>query len=383
MKVSLLFLLFLQCSILFAQNTIKRLDDSKISSTRLTKKMQHLVDSAHIVGLSMVIINNNKIVYENTFGTKDKRTHEKLDNQTVMYAASLTKPLFAYAFLQLIDQKIFNLDTPVYRYLKKPVAEYDKWKDLANEPNFNKITARMLLSHSSGLPVVRFIYGNRLTLLAPPGEKFYYSNEGMNLLGFVVEEYTGKTLETIIKESVYDKLNMTQTGMVWHPEFDKNFAFGYDMKGELIGAEKRTSARAAGSMVTTAHDYAQFIMQTIKQAGLSQNLYKQMLAPQIYLKNLRGFGPARDSLTTQNDAIKLAWGLGWGMFQSKHGQAYFHAGNSEGWKNYCVVYPNKKMAVIILSNSDKIEAQFGKIIHMAIKDNQSPMQWLGIHDDKQ
>ena len=378
MKIRVLICLLFTIAISFAQSSVKRLDGSTISANDSTREISQIAETAKIAGLSLIVINNNKIIYENYFGTKDIRTQLKPDRQTIFYAASFTKPLFTYAFLKLVDKKVFDLDKPIYQYLKKSISEYPKWADLAKEKDFNKITPRMILSHSSGLPSIR---DSVLKLSAKPAEKFYYSNEGMNLLGFVTSEYLGKKLEDIVKDSVFDPLNMKRTAMVWNKSFEDNYAYGYNSKGESEGAQKRESARAAGSMVTTVHDYAQFMMAVLEQKGLTKKLFNAMFKPQILIKSSRGFGPAKDTLTTKNDDIHLGWGLGWGIFQTNAGKAFFHSGNIEGWKNYCVAYPEKKMAVIILSNSDNADPQFGKIINTTIKDTQSPLEWLGCYDN--
>lgn len=82
----------------------------------------------------------------------------------------------------------------------------------------------------------------------------------MNLLGLIVEEHTGQKLETLVDELVFAPLGMKRSGMIWRKEFEDAYAFGYDKNQTLIGAQKRTSSRAVGSMVTTAADYAQFVM---------------------------------------------------------------------------------------------------------------------------
>jgi CubicO group peptidase (beta-lactamase class C family) len=223
-------------------------------------KLAKIVDSAKIAGLSVVVINDDRIAYQNYFGVRDTRTNAKPDANTVFYAASFTKPLFAYAFLKLVEKRIFDLDKPVYTYLKKPIGEYERFKDLAGEKDFEKITARMILSHSSGLPILRGFYNDKLILIVPPQTRFYYSNEGMNLLGLIVEEHTGQKLETLVDGLVFAPLGMKRSGMIWRKEFEDNYAFGHDKNQTLIGAQKRTSSRAAGSMVTTAADYALFVM---------------------------------------------------------------------------------------------------------------------------
>ncbi len=365
-----------------SSNQIRRIDNSKISAEKLTADMQQIVGDAKITGLSVVIINDNRIVYQNSFGVKDKRTNQKNDAETVFYAASFTKPLFSYAFLKLVEKKIFDLDKPIYTYLKKPIGEYEKWKDLAGEKNFQKITARMILSHSSGLPILRQFYNDKLSIIAAPKTRFYYSNEAMNLLGFIVEEYTNRKLEDSVKEMVFEPLGMKRSGMIWRKDFDDNFAFGYDKNETLIGAQKRTSSRAAGSMVTTGADYARFVIAMMKQEGLSKKSFKEMLTPQIEVASERGFGPLRDRFNNKYKNTKLSWGLGWGLFETTDGKAFFHGGHTEGWQNYCVVYPKKKTAVILMSNSDNFEAVADKILNLTIKDTESPLEWSGYFDKK-
>ncbi len=365
---------------LFAQNAtkVKQLNGQSVSTEALQKRITHLVDSAKIAGLQVAIINGNKIVWTSSFGFKDIENQKPLNDSTVMYAASLTKPVSAYVFLRLVDRGIFKLDQPIRSYLKKPIGEYPKWKDLADDTiSFNRITPRMLLAHSSGLPVLRQLYGNKTNLIAKPGEKFYYSNEGINLLGFMIEEYTGKTLEVIAREEVFGPLNMQRTSMIWEKPFENNFSYAYFKDGKKYGSERRQSSRAAGSMTTTASDYARFYMQLMTNKGLSKVNLQQMLSPQIAVTSQRGFGSLRDSLTHENDAIKLAWGLGIGLFQSPYGKGFFHTGHGEANQNYAVAFPEKGIAVVLLSNSENFERVSAQIVKACIGDTYSPFKWLG------
>ena len=365
---------------LFAQNAtkVKHLNGQSVSTVALQKSITHLVDSAKIAGLQVAIINNNKIVWTSSFGFKDLENQKALNDSTAMYAASLTKPVSAYIFLRLVDRGIFKLDQPMHTYLKKPIGEYPKWKDLADDTiSFNRITPRMLLAHKSGLPVLRQLYGNKTNLIAKPGEKFYYSNEGINLLGFMVEEYTGKTLEVIAKEEVFGALDMQHTSMIWEKPFESNFSYAYFKDGKKYGSERRQSSRAAGSMTTTASDYARFYIQLMSGKGLSKANLLQMLSPQIAVTSQRGFGSLRDSLTHENDAIKLAWGLGIGLFQSPYGKGFFHTGHGDANQNYAVAFPKKGIAVVLLSNSENFERASAQIVKACIGDTYSPFKWLG------
>ncbi len=365
------------------QETIKKLDGSLLAADALTAKLASIVDTARITGLSMLIISDQKVAYQKFFGTKTKKTNEPFDTETVSYAASLTKPLFSFLFLKLVDEDVFELDKPVYTYLKKPIREYEKWADLAlQEDEFKKITPRMILSHSSGLPILRFLEKDeKLRIVSAPGTFFRYSNEGMNLLGFVVEEHTGRSLDALCKQYIFDPLSMKRTGMVWHKEFDNDFSMGHDAKGEVIGAQKRTSARAAGSMVTSLSDYASFVLSVMKKQGLSEKLYAEMMSPQISVTSRRQAGPLRDSVLTAPDPTHSAWGLGWALHQSPYGQAFRHGGHADGWQNFCVVYPSENIGIIILSNSDNFERVADKILDLSIGDKYSPFDWMGYRDN--
>lgn len=364
----------------FSQNTtrIRQLNGQQVSAVSLQNRLEQLVDSARIAGLQVAIINGNKTVWTCSFGYKDIENKLTLNNSTVMYAASLTKPVCGYIFLRLVDKGIFSLDRPVHTYLKKPIGEYPKWKDLADDTAaFNKITPRMLLSHSAGLPVLRQLYGNKTNLIAPPGEKFYYSNEGINLVGFMMEEYTGRKLEDIAREEVFGPLHMPRTSMIWERSFEDNFSFAYFKNGEKYGSERRETSRAAGSMTTTASDYAKFFINLMAQKGLKKLSYQQLLSPQIKVTSKRGFGPLKDSVTQENDAIKLSWGLGIGLFQSPYGKGFFHTGHGDANQNYAVAFPEKGIAVVLLSNSENFEQINSLIVKECIGDTYSPLKWLG------
>ncbi|WP_182953464.1 serine hydrolase domain-containing protein [Pedobacter gandavensis] len=377
-------ILLIACSLIFtvsdAQQAkkIKQLNGRSIPTAVLIARLNHILDSAKVTGLQLAIINHNKTVWSHSFGLKDVERQVPLNDSTVMYAASLTKVVFSYLFLRLVDQGGFDLDKPIHSYLKLPIAEYPKWKDLAEDTAaFNKITPRMILSHSSGMPVLRSIYQNSPRLIAKPGEKFYYSNEGMNLLGFIVEEYTGKGLNVLAKEEVFTPLQMKYTSMIWEPEFEKNFSFAYFKDGKKYGSERRSSSRGAGSMTTTASDYARFIANLMNKKGLSKRCYEEMLSPQIRVLSQRGFGPKKDSLTTDNDQMNLSWGLGTGLFKSIQGPAFFHTGQGEANQNYFVAFPNKGISVVLLSNSENFDGVSNAILEACIADRYSPLAWLG------
>lgn len=360
-----------------AQNAqlITQLNGKTIKPQNLSTDLQQIVDTGHITGLSVAIIQNAQTVYAHTFGFKNLEKQEKMDTNTVIYAGSFTKPFFSALFLQLVDKGIFELDKPIVQYLKRPIETYPKWQTLAHEKDLNKITARMILSHSSGMPILRYIYGDSLYLIAKPGEKFYYSNEAYNFLGFIVEEFTVKTLDNWAKELIFGPLGMQHSGLVWHPEFKANHATGHDPDGKVLGVQVKETAKGAGSLVTTASDYGKFLTALFNKQFLSENLTNEMLKPHIKITSKRGFGPLRDTLSNQFTAMNFSCTLGMKCFDTPYGKAYAHGCHLEGWQSYWVVFPQKNTTLILMSNSDNLEKNIYNLLEKTIGDVYSPMEW--------
>ena len=149
-----------------------------------------------------------------------------------------------------------------------------------------------------------------------------------------------------------------------------------DSRGVTIQSQ---SARpdAAGSLVTTAGDYARFLAGILNAGGQQKTTVNEMLRSQIAIEYKRMFGPDAWTTTDENQAIHLAWGLGWGRFDTPAGRAFFHTGHSIGWQNYTVTYFDKGIGIVLLSNSDNFESVAEEIARKAIGDIYSPFDWLG------
>src|SRR5262245_33090083 len=159
--------------------TIKRLDGSAIAPSEIDATVSRLMKAAEVTGVSIAILNDGKISYLKSYGVRDKEKSLPLTDESLMTAASFTKVAFAYLVMQLIEEKTIDLDQPVYKYLPKPLAEYRAYTDLAGDPRANRITARMLLSHTSGFPNWRAFEDDRkLKIHFEPGSRYAYSGEG-------------------------------------------------------------------------------------------------------------------------------------------------------------------------------------------------------------
>jgi CubicO group peptidase (beta-lactamase class C family) len=278
----------------------------------------------------------------------------------------------------LAEEGAIDLDKPLQAYLSKPLPEYPAYADLAGDDRYQQITARMVLSHSTGFPNWRQLEPDgRLKFLFAPGTRHNYSGEGIALLQMVVEEITGRDLETLARARVFEPLGMTRTSYVWQEAFDANAARPHDEFGRPKSLPRRTKPDAAGSMVTTAGDCARLLAAILDATGQREATVDEMLRSQIAISYEQMFGPGAWQDTNKYQGIHLAWGLGWGRFDTEHGRAFFHTGHDFGYQNYTVTYADRGIGVVLLSNSDNFESVAREIAGKAIGDRYSPFDWLG------
>jgi CubicO group peptidase (beta-lactamase class C family) len=359
-------------------NTIKRLDTSTISSAEIDRTVSRLMQAARVTGLSIAILNDSKIAYVKSFGLRNKEERKALTEQTVMYGASFTKAVFAYFVMQLVEEGVLDLDKPIYQYLEKPLPEYEKYKDLVSDDRYKLITARMLLSHTGGFPNFRWLNADeKLDIKFTPGTRYAYSGEGMNLLQFVIEAITSRSIGEQMRERIFKPFGMTRTSMTWEERFKDNYAIGYDEKEKPLGHKQRSSARAAGSMDTTILDYAKFMQAVMQGEALSSPYQREMLTPQIQIYSKYQFPTLSTEITQENRTIQLSYGLGWGLFRTPFGKAFFKEGHDDGWENHSVCFPDQKIAIIFMANSSNGDSIFKELLETLIQDSYTPWRWEG------
>ena len=109
---------------------ITRLDGSKISVPEIDQTVKRIMDAANVQGLSLAVLNNNKPVFIRSYGFKNKPRNTLLDTSTIMYGASFSKAVFGWLVMKLVEDKIIDLDKPLYQYLGKPIPGYEYFSDL-------------------------------------------------------------------------------------------------------------------------------------------------------------------------------------------------------------------------------------------------------------
>ena len=180
-----------------------------------------------------------------------------------------------------------------------------------------------------------------------------------------------------MQQYVFQPLGMTRTSMVWQDRFNADFANEYDAYGRSLGPDKRTEADAAGSMQTTVSDFARFLQAVLDGKGLRPEDREAMLGPQIQITSKHEFPTFNEETTDENKSIRLSYGLGWGLYWTPYGKAFFKEGHSDGEMNYTVCFDTKKTGIIIMTNSANGEGIYKELLENVLRNNFTPIEWEG------
>ena len=318
----------------------------------LEKTIPALMETAGIPGMSIALIRDGEVVWSQGLGIKNAKTGEPVADNTVFEAASLTKPFFAGLVMKFVEDGKLDLDRTLISYapedyIVKSFVRHPLDKEGFRRDRFNKITARMVLSHSSGLP-----HGEPrmpLPIFFEPGEKYKYSAEGYEYLQRIVEHLAGEPLHEIMRKMMIEPLGMKDSSMVWREAYETQAAVGHDSLAVTRGEfRKRTEAHAAASLYTTAADYARYVAALMTGRFLKPDTVGKMLRPQIEVDK------------------NVSWSLGFGLQRTPNGRAFWQWGDYGIFRNYVVAYPEKKIGVVYLTNSQNGLSIGQEILDLAI-----------------
>jgi carboxyl-terminal processing protease len=332
---------------------------------RLEKSIPPLMREGEVPGLAVALVRNGELAWGRGFGVKSVMTDEPVDDDTVFEAASLSKPVFAYAVLKLVDAGNFDLDKPLNQYLP---GNYD----VGDDPRLGQITARRVLSHTTGFPNWR---SGALTIHFTPGERVSYSGEGFVYLSRVVEHVTGEKFNDFMKRTVFKPLGMTSSSYVWQESYDALKVFSHNTRGEAVSQKKMPPgvANAAASLHTTARDYGRFVAAMLKGVGLKPETRRLMLSPQ---SQAREGGATTINRPQAKPFAEVFWGLGWGLQTTRDGLSFFHWGDNGNCKAYVVAFDKEKMGVVIFANSVYGLSIAHEIVAEAVGGEQPALAWL-------
>ena len=278
-----------------------------------------------VTGLQFVWIDKDKTT-SYSLGTAFTGVKQKVNATTLFQAASLSKVVLAYICMQLVAEKKIALDTPLHRYF-----EYSRMKD---DPNSKKITARMVLNHTTGWPnwaqnPLQKAWGtSTLKTQFEPGTKWSYSGEGFVFLQLAIQSILKKDFQAIATERVFKPLGMKNSSFIWEERFAETATYGFNSKNEPTERGEFFLPNAAFSLLTTATDYSLFL----------KALLKKQLSTLL-----------TNEVTT--NAKHLFWGLGVGIQKNELGKIAWHWGDNGDYKTFFMVNPEKEQIMVCLTNS--------------------------------
>jgi CubicO group peptidase (beta-lactamase class C family) len=360
------------------QHPVTTLDGRRLSPESVERTITEAMARERVTGLAVAIINRGEVVYLRAFGEKNATTHERLTTGSTMYAASFTKTMFAHLVMQLVDDRVLDLDRPVVQYVPR-LDTVAKWAEMTSDPRHAKITPRMLMAHTSGFSNFRFMNpGEKLLINFEPGARYAYSGEGLNFLQYVIEQITGTSLTALMRDRVFRPLGMTRTSMVWDSTFAADVAMGHDTSGAMVGHSKRSSPRAAGSADTDIRDMARYMQAMLRGDRLSASARRTMFSPQVRIRSDHQF-PTLDTLTTtRDDGIALSYGIGWGLVRSPYGVGFFKEGHDDITRNHMIGFADRQSGMVVMSNSGRGDRVFPELCAVLLGDRVSPWAWNGL-----
>lgn len=316
------------------------------AATRVDQAAADVLKSTSVPSASVAIVENGKIVYLKAYGDARLASDGKpaiAATPTMQYSVgSISKQFTAAAIMLLVQDGKLNLDDPVGKYLPGLTRG-------------NEVTIRMVLSHTSGYQDfwpedyvmtsmlqsttaqhILDVWG-RKPLDFEPGTKWQYSNTNYVIAGQIIEKLTGDTLVHMLETRIFKPLGMTNvlnTDAARLPEGDP---LGYQQYalGPLRAAPKEGAGWmfAAGELAMTPRDLALWNISLMNQSLLQPSSYAEMFKP-VILKDGKSSG----------------YGLGFFIADEEGVKSYSHSGEVSGFVSDNIVFPDRKIAITVLTN---------------------------------
>lgn len=348
----------------------------------IARTAQKAMSATGARGLAIATIDRGKVVSVQAFGERNAKG-DPLTPHTIMYGASLTKAVFAYSVLRLVDEGKVDLDKPIAGMLAKPLPDYGNldaygnWGDLAGDDRWRTITPRIVLNHSTGFANFHFLEPDeKLRIHFDPGSRYGYSGEGIMLLQFGIEKGLGLDAGREVQRLVFDPLKMPNSSLVWRPDFAANLADGWEIDGKAVPHDERGRVRAAGSMDTTISDLANFAAALVSGQGLSKASRNELLRPGLAIRSRSQFPTLDGDAPAGEQPGGVASSVGLITFTGPQGAAFFRGGHNDSTGNTLVCLEKGQRCVLIMSNDVRAEAAFPMIVRDILGETGAPWRWI-------
>jgi len=326
-----------------------------------------------VPGLALGIVHNGQ-VETHSYGVTSLETGQPVRPDTLFQVGSISKVFCATLVMQLVDEGLVDLDTPIKTYLPDLVLQ-----DATAQAT---ITLRHLLTHTSGLfgddfsdfgmgddALAKAVASYReLRQLTAPGELWTYCNTGFNLAGAVVERVLGQPFEAAMDERVIEPLELERSFYFAHQAIAYPVAVGHTQKDpasdEHEVARKYPLPRCvspAGGVISTVGDllrFARFHMEALA-AGQGARRDRPVLSE----------GSRRAMQERQTGAANWAtdWGIGWHIPLLGTHTTIGHNGSTNGFQSLLTLVPERGFAIALLTNSGRGSAANRDISEWALQ----------------
>lgn len=325
----------------------------ELLNINIYERMEHY----NVPGLSIALINDGQISMTEGFGVLETGTHNKVNNNSIFNACSISKFVTSLLVLKLTEQGFLDLDEDVNNRLTS-------WKVPDNEfTQSKKVTLRTLLSHQSGViepegsfseldsnqgipTMVELLEGRTsyckesIKVKYEPGSDFLYSDAGFCIIQQLIEDVSGKPFEVVMDELVFKPLNMKNSTIKQSlpKEIREELSSGHNKNGNIVdGKYPIYPYPAASGLWTTPSDLAVLVielMNSLKSKSkmrLTESKVKELITSQG-CKEWTGLGVFLDGSEQDIEIASLGWGV--------------------GFQCMMVAYPYLETGAVIMTNID-------------------------------
>ena len=358
------------------ENNIYAIDENGHNDS-LAVTIESRMKALNIPGLSITVFDNNEILWSKGYGLKDKKSAKPVTENTLFQAASISKPVTSVAAFKLIEENKFSLDENVN-------SKLTSWQVPDNEFTKNeKVTARRIMSHTSGLStsgfqgysqkdsiptLIEVLQGSKITNSEPvrviqkPGESEIYSGGGITVLQMLMEDVSGKEFSQLLDDLVLNPTGMKSSSFAYPlPEnLHELTANGYDENGAVIpNGYHIYPEKAAAGLWSTPSDLARFMIALGESyRGEDDTLLKQSSA-QIMLTRIPNAGGTGIGIDGEGNAFRFR-----------------HSGGNAGFSCYAVSFANTGRGVVIMTNSDNGFPLIHEIVRAVSREYNWPAMWM-------
>ena len=371
-------------------------DADWIPSPELLQDLPRQMQALGVPGMGIAVVEAGKLAWSRGFGLADVERNVPVDDATLFEVASMSKPPFAYAVLQLVDRGELSLD--------KPLVDYRRPDYLGNSPWIDRITVRDVLRHSTGLPNWRKDPAHeKLVPAVAPGTRIDYSGEAIVWLQLVVEAVTGESLDRTMRRLMFDPAGMRDSSYGWDARIAARSVHGYGVPGEADAAKPPQGLReawdaalpvaghwnkplsdwryadaeramplaranagtgivnwpgdiladAAASLHCTVGDYARFMALMVHAETAPWELRPETRAAMLR-KQIDVPGRWTDK------------GLGWNIEATSRGPVFYHSGSNAGiFKSFAIGDAARHRALVVSTNATHGNLLYPRVVRAA------------------